>query len=306
MTELSQPDYDKICDASTVITQLQQGCVWAGIERGRATQYSKLISEFFAGKGSSPEHVLACYEAIEITNVYELWSQKVEEYPGLKARIAETFKSGPIIRENENLATSSNRPRNDAFSFLIAGRLLAAGCDVLAVDGIRRVTESTQWVGDATVRQDGIVLDVQCKRPQTSGTIQSNIDKATDQILGATFPGAGIIVIDLSVIIRPGGMFLPADSVAIASAKLSNLIQPHAEAAFASMGCPQISGIVWFATLPCRISGVSRILNPAGGRDEVDRPYHAAEIAIALNPNSPHADALRHIGERFQQWMKSR
>lgn len=306
MTKLPQHDYNKIRDTSTVITQLQQGCAWAGIGRGRATRYGKLISEFFAGSGNSQEHVLACYEGSEITNIYELWSQKVEEYPGLKAKIAESFKSGPIVRENENLATSSNRPRNDAFAFLIAGRLLAAGCEVLAVDGVGRAMESTRWIGDATVRHDGIVLDVQCKRPQTIDSIQSNIEKARNQILGAACPGAGIIAIDLSVIIRPGGMFLPADNVGIASAKLSGLIQPHAEAAFDSMDCPQIAGIIWFATLPCRISAASRIANPAGGKYEVDRPYHAAEIAIALNSNSPHASALRSIGERLQEWLKSR
>lgn len=303
---MSQPDYNKILDASALITQLQQGCAWAGIGRGRATQYGKLISEFFAGSGNSQEHVPACYEGSEIANVFELWNLKVEEYHGLKTKIAETFKCGPLVRENENLATSSNRPRNDAFSFLIAGRLLAAGCEVLAVDGIGRATESTRWVGDATVRHDGIVLDVQCKRPQTTDNIQSNIEKARNQIIGAANPGAGIIAIDLSVIIRPSGMFLPADNVGIASAKLSGLIQPHAEAAFASMGCPQIAGIIWFATLPCRISGAYRIASPAGGKYEVDRPYHAAEIAIALNPNSPHASALRSIGERLQGWLKIR
>ena len=298
--------FSTVSRSSELVTQLEQGCAWAEIDRGRATRYGKLITEFFDGTGVSREHILAHYEADEIAEIYKLWSPRVEDFPGLKGRICEAIKSGPLLREDENLATSSNRPRNDVFGFFIAGRLLAAGCQVLAVEGVNRSTEGGRWVGDVTVRQGEVTLDIQCKRPQTAEAVGVNIERAKKQILRATCPRMGIVGVDLSVIIRPPGTFLPTFGVASASNKLSDLVQTHAKAVTDAMLGPQIAGIIWFGKIPCRITQPSRIVKPAGGQYEITRPYIAREMTFTMNASSPYVGALRSVGEQLSRWSKSR
>jgi hypothetical protein len=301
---------------SALNTRVENACDWAQIDRGRATRYARLVTEFFDGRGNSQEHVLAYHEANEIAEIYRLWSGKVEEFPGLKNKISETFTSGALIVDGENLATSSNRPRNDGFVFFVAGRLLAAECEVLAVDGINRLGENGHWTGDITIRKDGIVLDVQCKRPRSRDAIDRNVTQARKQILNAISPRRGFIAIDASVIIRPKGTLLAANSVASASGMLSKLVQPHAESLaqalnFSANGdatklYKEIAGLIWFASLPCMVKEPSRVIRPLGDRYEITRPYSATEVAISLNDTSPYRAALLTIGEQLKRWLEDK
>jgi hypothetical protein len=264
-----------------------------------------LMAEFFAGKRNSQEHVLAFYEAVEVAEIYHLWRSRVEEFPGLKKKIREAITSGPLLREGENPSTSSNRPRNDSFGFFLAGRLLDAGCEVLAVDGISQMNEDDQWIGDVTLRQDGVTFDVQCKRPQTAETVGANIEKARRQIIQAARPRMGIIAIDLSVPIRPAGTLIPADNLLGASKKLTRLIDMHAGAVTDELLGPSIAGIIWFGRIPCMVTELSRIATPTGGRYEMTRPYSAGEIAVALNASSPYIGALKSIGTKLGVGLKN-
>lgn len=310
-----------IFHSSVLNAGLEKACNWAQIDRGRVTRYAQLIAEYFEGKGISQEHVLAYHEAVEIVEIYELWSRRVNEFPGLKARISESFTSGVLIEDDENLATSGNRPRNDEFAFLVAGRLLVAGCEVLAVDGINRSGESGNWVGDVSIRQDGVVLDVQCKRPRSSQAIDRNVTRARKQILNADSPRRGIIAIDASVIIRPRGTLWPANGVAGASDRLSQLIQPHAESVAKVLNFfttrdesgvestklhKEIAGLIWFGRLPSMVSEPSRIVRLSGGCYEITRPFSAREVAISLNHTSPYATALLSIGEQLRRWLEDK
>ncbi len=301
----SPATFHTIFNFTELMAQLEQGCAWAQIDRGRATLYGRLVAEFFNGAGNSQEHVLAYYEAMDIAEIYKLWARSVMDFPGLKEKICETLKSGPLIQDHENPASSNNRPRNDAFAFFIAGRMLAAGCEVLAVDGINRFDETGPWFGDVTVRRYGTTLDVQCKRPQSSDSVDRNVEKARKQILRTASPRVGIIAIDASVIIRPRGTLLSANSAASASAKLSGLIQPHAESVATTMITPQIAGLIWFGRLPCMITESSRIIRSTGGRYEITRPYSAAEIALNPNHLSPLATNLIDIGRQLKRWREA-
>ena len=69
-------------------------------------------------------------------DLFELWEHRATAFPGLAGNIRTVCSKGPLLREEENAAASSNRARNDAFGYLVAGRLLAAGVPVVAVDGI--------------------------------------------------------------------------------------------------------------------------------------------------------------------------
>lgn len=120
-------------DYSNQVARLEAACRWGVLSRGRATQYAKLIGELFTGQPRNREHVYACNESFEITDIHRLWEPHTDRFPGIKARICEVLKSGPIVTDDERAETSTNRPRNDAFPFLLGGKLLAAGIDVLAV-----------------------------------------------------------------------------------------------------------------------------------------------------------------------------
>ena len=94
-----------------------------GSNGGRAARYSKLIQEFFEEDARSEQHILAIGESCEIVDLFELWEHRAIAFPGLAGKIRTVCSKGPLLREEENSAASSNRARNDAFGYLVAGRL---------------------------------------------------------------------------------------------------------------------------------------------------------------------------------------
>ena len=67
--------------------------------------------------------------------------------------------------------TSSNRARDDAFSYLVAGTLLSAGVPVVAVDGIIAHHETCESQADVTFRWSNMLVDIECKRPQSYASL---------------------------------------------------------------------------------------------------------------------------------------
>ena len=117
--------------------ELEQACKWLNIDRGRARVYVRLLEEFGRGQ-RGPEHDLAYYEADEIVQLFELWGNDIGRFPGLKARLAQACAKGPVMTEDEKTSNSSNKPRNDAFGYLMAGKFKKAGISVSTVDGSLR------------------------------------------------------------------------------------------------------------------------------------------------------------------------
>ena len=72
------------------------------------------------------------------------------------------------MREEENPATSSNRARDDVFSYLVAGRLLSAGVPVVAVEGTIARNETRESKADVTFQLGDMVIDIECKRQCSS------------------------------------------------------------------------------------------------------------------------------------------
>jgi hypothetical protein len=300
--DLSPARLSRLFHSSHLIDEVEQACLWAKLEKGRATCYAQLITEYFAGQGISYEHVLAYHEAMEITELHKLWEPRIDNFPGLKEKIAETLTSGPSVQDDETPLNSG--PRNYAFSYSMAGRLQVAGCDVICVDGISRTGELGTWFGDVTIRHEGFLLDVQCKRPYFAENVQKNVRRAEKQILAA-YPRVGVIAIDTSLFIRPQGTLWQANSVRDAVDKVSQLIEPHAQAVANRIKRPQIAGLIWFGRLPCVVSEPSRILTSSGGRYKLRRLYSAYEVAIWINDLSPMAPILYDIAHRLNAWMKS-
>lgn len=50
--------------------------------------------------------------------LFELWEHRSTDFPGLAGKIKAVVAKGPVLREEEIPATSSNRARDDAFSYL--------------------------------------------------------------------------------------------------------------------------------------------------------------------------------------------
>lgn len=100
------------------VAQLAAACDWLGIDRGRAARYGELIRELFEDDARCREHILAFSESCEVVDLFELWEARVTEFPGLAERMRAVLRKGPLLREEENPAAPSNRPRNDAFGYL--------------------------------------------------------------------------------------------------------------------------------------------------------------------------------------------
>lgn len=113
------------------LRSLKAACEWMSIDLGRATQYRNLVREFFAEDKRSREHILAYNESCEIIDIYELWEAYTHHFPGLTQKVKAALSSGPSLREDERPETSNNRPRNDAFVYLVAGKLIRAGVKII-------------------------------------------------------------------------------------------------------------------------------------------------------------------------------
>src|SRR5262245_3159597 len=79
-----------------------------------------MIREFFEDDARSPRHILASGESCEVVDLFELWEPRAAEFPGLAERMRAVVGRGPLLREEENPGASTNRPRNDAFGYLVA------------------------------------------------------------------------------------------------------------------------------------------------------------------------------------------
>ena len=137
------------------LQELEQACEWLNIDRGRAREYVQLLEEFGRGEGR-PEHVLAYYEAYDIVKLIELWGNDIGRFPGLKARLEQACGKGPTLTDDEKTSNSSNKPRNDAFVYLMAGRFRKAGISVSTVDGIRAGSGKSNSAEDFSIRWNGL------------------------------------------------------------------------------------------------------------------------------------------------------
>ncbi len=286
---------------------LKTACEWTGIDLGRARHYTSLIKQLFEDGERSREHILAYNESCEITEIYDLWKMRIKHFPGLDQKIRSVFSKGPVLHEDESPDNSSNRPRNDAFVFLLAGKLLEAGVNVIAVDGT--VLDSSEWKSnsDITLSHNRSVIDVQCKRPLTLGQMQKRVKEACRQLTKSISGSrAGILGLDCSAIIRPIGTLIERDSAEDAVNFLSDLMEkdivPKARATLA----PNVFGLILFARSPAMIRmGQSPILVANGiPYTRYFRPESISLSLVAPNPKCPKSGMLKEIFEMLQQSLQ--
>jgi hypothetical protein len=283
------------------VAKLVAACNWLGIDRGRAARYGELIREFFEDDARSEHHILAYGESCEIVDLFELWEQRVIDFPGLAGKIRAVFSKGPLLREEENPAVSSNRARNDAFGYLVAGKLLAAGVPVVAVDGInaRDVTCSSEE--DVTFRWNDTFFDIECKRPRSYAALGERTSEARAQIERPSRQGRhGVIAVDCSVLVRPAGTLLESSSGTAAERLISSELERSIETRIESRLTNSILGFLLFARVPAMIRvRRSPILTPSGEPIHDFRPDSISTWLVVSNAQYAGPDVLRGLAGRL-------
>jgi len=287
-----------------VLDQLTAACDWADISNGRAIQYKKLFKELYWTDKRSREHIFAYNELADLVEVYELWRHEIEKFPGLKDKIKAAFGSGPVLREDERPANSGNRPRNDAFPILLAGKLNRAGIPVVAVDGAP-VTHSDSsasqdfsrfLAADIVVTCKGTFVAIECKRPQSKDIIGERAGEARKQLNGKN----GIIAIDCSAALRPMEEIMDAPSEGLALTSLDKRLEVEAKPIVKTEFRENVLGLILYMRAPVHtIHKLSSILSFTGKPFTVYQQVTAATLLFVGNAGSRHADVYRSIRDRY-------
>ena len=290
-------------DTLDQIYLIKDACAWAGISKGRVNRYAELLRELLQENKRSQEHLKAWHESSDITEMHQLWGKKTDLFPRFKSKIRTALKDGPLLSVEEN-ASSTNRARNDSFNYLLAGRLLGAGLDVLAVDGCAREFEETQWMGDITLRHRGAVLDIQCKRPWSQNSLIDNIKRAKSQVITVANPARGIIAIDLSRCISLNDAYASSDEASESlHAKVVQLLSPEVHRLLGQ--APQIVGLIAFASIPAEVVYLSSVLS-SDGTPYTSRYLHSVgHTRLLINEQSPHSDILKSLYGNLEMWYRS-
>ena len=286
------------------VETLIKACEWAALPHGRSKRYIKLNEELFESYPLSRERVLAYNESCEVTDIYELWEPHVGRFPGLHEKIKECLLSGPILQEDENPHSSSNIARNNAFVLLLAGKLIRAGINVIAVEGVLSQNVSCHTDADITFEWDGALLDIQCKRPQRMNSLERRAREAINQINTSNRPGQlGIIAVDCSSLIRPPGKLLERYSPKIALQDVTDLLQESVMPIVRRFFEPNIMLFHLFTRVPAvTIIEESPILSLMGEPFRTYRPESVSASLIVTNDDFINPELLDSISERLESF----
>lgn len=208
---------------------------------------------------------------------------------------------GPLLREEENPSASTNRPRNDAFGYLVAGRLLAAGVPVVAVDGINGRDTSCSSEADVTFRWKATLFDIECKRPRSDMALGVRTAEARAQIERPSREGRhGVIAIDCSVLVRPAGTLLESGSGAEAEGLISRMLETSIAPKIESRLTNSLLGFLLFARVPAMVRiRRSPILSASGEPIHDFRPDSISTWLVVSNAQYPGSDTLRDLAGRL-------
>lgn len=305
MTPISVKDSKKrkLGHYSEHVELLKKACEWAEIPRGRAVTYIKLVEEFFAENlMRSGEHVLAYNESCEIADIYEMWKPHIYKFPGLRAKVKECLLSGPVLQEDENTRSSTNKARNDAFVILLAGKLLNAGINVIAVEEVLALNSSCHTDADISFKWEQEIIDIQCKRPQSGKALVKRAREAIQQINTQERPDQkGIIALDCSSLIRPPGKLMERDSAEMALKDVTDLLQDSIAPMVVNILQPHILFGYLFARVPAMtLLEESPILAITGEPFRTYRPESVSAALILINENFLDTKLLDSISDYMQ------
>ena len=230
------------------VQKLERACKWLDIEQGRARDYLHLLREFDRRSQLCDAHILSYYESCEIVELFELWETRISAFPGLEDKMRRACRQGPVLRENENVSSSANRPRNDAFAFVMSGKFMAAGICVTNVDGVSSRSPIPAPDADFSFLWQGVAIDVECKRLQSEAQLLKRAKDARNQILRAG--RCGVIAIDCSALYRPSGTLLETDSPERATGDVSRWLETNIEPQVRPSLKPNILGFILHSRFP--------------------------------------------------------
>jgi hypothetical protein len=292
----------KCSPPSEIRDRLTAALDWVRIEKGRATVYRKLFDEAFSGDERTRDHMFVYNELMDLVEVYELWKEETDNFPGIRNKIKEVFSNGPILREDERSDNSGNRPRNDAFTILVAGKLIKAGIPIVAVEGIpaRTVTDSTGLTellqSDIVARSNGGYISIECKRPQSKDKIATRIAEGRDQLSGRE----GIIAIDCSAALRPAETILESTTEDEAIEFLNTLVATAAKPIVEREFRKNVMGAIFFMRAPVHtVHKVSPVLSATGEKIITYTQYTASSLVSFGNGSSPYGDLFKKLADRL-------
>ena len=291
----------KVDNYENYLQSLERACKWLGVSNGRAFEYEELVRELFKDGKDSREHILAYNESCEITDIFEFWESHVSHFPGIKEKIKKCLKKGPSLREDENPNEATNRPRNDAFVFLLAGELMRANIKVIAVEGIVALGTSCHKDADITFEWSESVIDIQCKRLQTEAALEKRVRKARKQLTSPSRQGqSGIIAIDCSVLIRPPGTVVGSNSAESTVPYIYKLLEEEIKPKVNRHIDPNILGYLLFARVPAMTpTKISPILSPKGNPYINFRSDSSFSSLFISNLSSSETEIFRAIYEKI-------
>ena len=202
--------YEKISDAARWLTD--HGL---RVEPTRIGEYKRVFGKILSLCKSGnfnddekrkyfPEYVNIVYEVQELVYIYNGLSPLITA--DLSSRF-QMFVKGPASYTDENIMTSSNAARNIAFELLVSATLASAEL---------KIDFGTN--ADLKIILGDYVIFVECKRPQYSHQLNSNIKGALSQLENRykshndTNKPRGIIAISLTKILNPNRDILVAKS----------------------------------------------------------------------------------------------
>ena len=272
------------------LEKLKDACEWLGISKGRPAEYVRLLNEFDQERRSD-EHIMAYYESHDIVELCKLWRERIDAFPGLKDELRRVCEKGPVLSDKERTG-SNNRPRNDAFGYLVAGKFLAAGIPVVSVDGKASGEVAYESPADLIFRWGDISFNVECKRLQKEARLLERAKQAGKQITDSG--RCGIIVMDCSAIRRPTGTLLDNSDPDDAGEQLFEWLETQVAPKITPNLSPDVFGFILFVGIPA-MTHTGKILAPTGKRYQ--RPDVISAWLIVADNQHKDFEMLKRIGK---------
>lgn len=237
-----------IRDSDEFFQDLKEACQWVNVKSGRATHYLKAISTFEQEECLTADLEMPVYECFDLVEIYRVWREKVEFFPGLKQLIGRIFKKGRDLTDEHDSQKSADHSRNNAFSVLMAGRFQQAGYCLLQVEQFNSTSSKIQSTADFTLERNGLKINVECKRPTRFENIAELAKQASGQITKSNLNG--VIALDCSLCIRPRHHVFEDVGVVPASKQFLDWMQDHIVKELKPAILPKLMGIILYCRVP--------------------------------------------------------
>ena len=231
------------------IRNLDEVCCWLGVTKGRATQCKKCLEEVRDGSAIRDEHLMACFEACDLVEIFGLWRENVECFPRLKEKLKRIFEKGPLLVDYER--ADSVQSRNNAFSAIIAGRLLEAQLDVVQVEECRKENTKITTTADCTIKLKRELVNVECKRLHSLKNWMDRVEHAKKQIKKAE--KKGIVALDCSILIRPEETVYPSNNAVLAAEEHLDWLEHNIYESASCILSSKVIGLMLYARVPTMI-----------------------------------------------------